>query len=196
MFLKKLPNAVEIGGVKYDINSDFRTSLKFEQMIQSSDMNKEETLYEGLNLYYPVRPKNEKDAIEKMLWFYLCGETGGQGAGKNEKPLYSAEQDFKYIYAAFKEQYDIDLIDEDMHWWKFRALFLSLNDCMFQRIMGYRAVDLKKLPLEDRKRYRDLKKIFALQSDITEEDKIYQNDLENALMQGKDIAELLKKARK
>ena len=73
-----------------------------------------------------------------MLWFYQCGESEQKEEDKNKRqrcqrrnsrdPAYSFAQDAPYIYAAFKEQYGIDLTEVEMHWWKFMALFESLNE--------------------------------------------------------------------
>lgn len=193
MFLHNLPQTVNIGGTEYTIHADFRTSIQFEQMLFDSELSKEEALSKGIDLYYPVRPKDDMEALEKMIWFYSCGEEQKKSKQTTSKRMYSIEHDFRYIYAAFLEQYRIDLLEEDMHWWKFRALFLSLNDCMFQRIVGYRAVDLKKLPPEERKRYKELKSAFALPETktISEEDEQFQMGLEEALANG-NIADFLK----
>ena len=194
MLLNKLPKTVVIRGAEFEINSDFRVSIEFERLLFDSGLSKAETLIKGLELYYPVRPPDEKAALEKILWFYRCGKPETTEGGKKEsKRLYSLQHDFDYIYAAFLEQYRIDLTEVDMHWWKFQSLFTSLNECMFQRIVGYRAVDIKKLPMEERKRYKQLKKAFALpyEAEMSKEDREFQEGLEKALING-NVSEFLK----
>ncbi len=193
MFFDNLPKTVIIGGTEYEINSDFRTSIKFEKLLFDSEISKEEALLKGIELYYPKRPHDEKEALERIIWFYMCGEDPKPN-GNKEKRLYSIEYDFKYIYSAFLEQYSLDLFEVDMHWWKFQALFTSLNDCMFQKIVGYRAVDVKKLPVDERKRYRKLQEIFALPNNDSKNrpDEIkFQKGLEESLLNG-DVSEFLK----
>lgn len=65
---------------------------------------------------------------------------------------------------AFKEQYGIDLNDANLHWWKFRALFMSLRaDCMFTKILGYRTMPItSKMSTADRNFYQRMKKLYAL----------------------------------
>lgn len=194
MLLHKLPQTVVIGDTEFDINSDFRVSIEFERLLFDSELSKAEALIEGLALYYPVKPPDEKEALEKILWFYRCGKPEPPDGGQKEsKRLYSLQHDFDYIYAAFLEQYKIDLTEADMHWWKFQSLFTSLNDCMFQRIVGYRAVDMKKLPAEERKRYKALKRAFALphEMEMSKEDRAFQEGLEEALISG-NVSEFLK----
>lgn len=48
------------------------------------------------------------------------------------------EIDAPYIYAAFLEQYGIDLIDTRLHWHKFLALLHGLHDTELNRIIGCR----------------------------------------------------------
>lgn len=198
MFPERLPETVIIGGMEYEIKSDFRTSIKFEQMLFDPQISKAEALSKGIDLYYPIRPTEEKEALEKIIWFYRCGETELRKPNRNSgKRLYSTEHDFKYIYAAFLEQYRIDLLEEDMHWWKYQALFVSLNECMFQRIVGYRAIDIKKLPAEERKKYRQLQKAFELPEKelFSASDRAFQEGLEDALLNG-DITDFLKRNNK
>ncbi|EUJ47648.1 Gp15 family bacteriophage protein [Listeria fleischmannii] len=59
------------------------------------------------------------------------------------------DQDAEYIYAAFKEQYNVDLIDEQgkLHWLKFQAMFHSLNkDTYFSQIKNIREMDVPTDP--------------------------------------------------
>lgn len=59
------------------------------------------------------------------------------------------DQDAEYIYAAFKEQYNVDLINEQgkLHWLKFQAMFQSLNkDTYFGQIKSIREMDVPTDP--------------------------------------------------
>lgn len=78
------------------------------------------------------------------------------------------------IYTAFKTQYNIDLEEiEFLHWWKFKAMFNGLkSDNKIVEIMGYRAIDLSKIKdKEEKKRYKELKRIYALPDMRTQEQK-------------------------
>ena len=109
-----------------------------------------------------------------MLWFYRCGEPEEKNEDENGKrqryqrrsskePAYSFAQDAPYIYAAFKEQYGIDLTEVEMHWWKFMALFESLNeDTKMSRIMYYRKVSTSGLPKEKRAFLNEMKKLYKI----------------------------------
>ena len=62
--------------------------------------------------------------------------------------------DADIIYAAFMQAYGIDLIEADMHWHKFLALFSALpEETLMVKIMSYRAYtgqDKDMLELRDK----------------------------------------------
>lgn len=188
---EKLPRQVEIDGVKYNINCDFRTSINFELLIQESEMSGTEKVNNALKLYFRDIPKNTDLAIEKILWFYSCGKNSQNESKTNKnhqigfvQRAYSFKHDSNYIYSAFYQQYGIDLAKEELHWWKFKALFNSLmDDCLFSKIMYYRTVEINsKMGKEYQQKLRKLKEIYALPLTNTEQQQI--DDFENALMKG------------
>jgi hypothetical protein len=196
IILDVLPETVEIDGAEYRINSDFRISILFELLMQDDEVGKRQKLIQGLKLYYPEIPQNMTEAVEKMIWFYRCGketESGGHGSGSGRaKQIYSFEHDDDYIYAAFLEQYGIDLQDvEELHWWKFRALFRGLSeDTEFVKIMGYRSVKItSKMSKEQREFYKKMQSIHALP--ITDAERKADELLTEALLNGGDITGLV-----
>lgn len=196
IILDVLPETVDIDGAEYRINSDFRISILFELLMQDDEVGKRQKLIQGLKLYYPEIPHNVTMAVDKMIWFYRCGketESGGHGSGSGRaKQIYSFEHDDDYIYAAFLEQYGIDLQDvEELHWWKFRALFRGLSeDTEFVKIMGYRSVKItSKMSKEQREFYKKMQSIHALP--ITDTERKADELLTEALLNGGDITGLV-----
>lgn len=196
ILLDILPETVDIDGIEYQINSDFRISILFELLMQDDELGKRQKLVQGLQLYYPEIPHNVTMAVDKMIWFYRCGKetgSGGHGSGSGRaKQIYSFEYDDDYIYAAFLEQYGIDLQDiEELHWWKFRALFRGLSeDTEFVKIMGYRSVKTtSKMSKEQREFYKKMQSIHALP--ITDAERKADELLTEALLNGGDITGLV-----
>lgn len=196
IILDVLPETVDIDGAEYRINSDFRISILFELLMQDDEVGKRQKLIQGLKLYYPEIPHNVTMAVDKMIWFYRCGketESGGHGSGSGRaKQIYSFEHDDDYIYAAFLEQYGIDLQDvEELHWWNFRALFRGLSeDTEFVKIMGYRSVKItSKMSKEQREFYKKMQSIHALP--ITDAERKADELLTEALLNGGDITGLV-----
>ena len=191
-----LPTKIEIDNKKYEINSDFRTSVLFELLMQDDSVKKEDKIFMALQLYYPVIPKNFNEAIEQMLWFYRCGKditkSKGNGKGKSVTQIYSFDYDDDYIYAAFMDQYGIDLQDiKYLHWWKFKAMFKSLKeDNEIVKIMGYRSMDLSKIKDKEQKAYyKKMQEMYKIPISKDEENKL--KEIEEALLNGGDLSKLL-----
>lgn len=172
------------------IRTDFRESIKFELLMQDSKLNEEEKVKLALNLYYNLNDITDiKKAVEDIIWFYKGGKNEKENVDKEvkksnskEKQIYSYEFDAEYIYSAFMEQYNIDLNSiKYLHWWKFKALFNSLNEnVLFSKIMGYRAIDLSKIKDKSiKKQYKKLQELYKLPDMRTEQEK--EDDFAEAL---------------
>lgn len=207
ILLDPVPEEVEIGGTMYRINSDYRVSVLFELMMSDDELDARDKIALALDLYYGCVPDDIGQAVEKLLWFYRCGDevkkkqekrfdekTGKFVPVDNSKTsdlVYSFEHDAQYIYAAFMEQYGIDLTEEDMHWWKFRALFRSLNESTkFVKIMGYRSIEISpSMSKQQRMFYENMKELYALPVSQKEQDR--QDAIVAALMGDGDVSGLL-----
>lgn len=215
----QLPESVLVAGKEYKINTDFRTSILFEEMIQDKNITEEQRFFmeellnipefdgdekkarllskynSGLALYYPEIPGDLDGAISQMLWFYQCGKTEEQKQsvkGKKQEQIYSFTYDADYIYAAFMEQYGIDLNAADLHWWKFSAMFSGLKeDCLISKVMGYRAADTAGMDKEQKKFYKKMKEIYKLPENVSEEDRMLEEEVTQALLSGGDLSNIL-----
>lgn len=168
-----LPETVSIDGKEYPIRYDFRIGMQFER-IQCSGTDDWDRIIRLLQIYYPKIPANVAEAIKQMLLFYRCGEPEEENEETKRKqqryqrrnsraPAFSFAQDAPYIYAAFKEQYGIDLTEAELHWWKFMALFESLNEeTKMSRIMYYRKANTSGLPKERRAFLNEMKKLYEI----------------------------------
>lgn len=186
------PLSVWVGGGEYEINSDFRTSVLFELLMQDQEVDQQEKYWRSLELYYPIIPDDTDQAAEALVWFYQCGkeQRESEGSGRNQR-IYSFDCDDSYIYAAFQDQYRIDLTETRLHWWKFRALFLALSeDTMIRKIMGYRAIDITSdMSEKEQEFYRAMKEQYRIPLPQSEQDKI--DAIEEALLNGGDLTGLL-----
>ena len=191
-----VPTTVNIDNKEYEINSDFRTSILFELLMQDGTIEEDDKILMALQLYYPDIPENIKKAIEQMLWFYRCDKdvssSKGNGKGKGVIQIYSFEYDDDYIYSAFLDQYNVDLQDiEYLHWWKFKAMFKALkDDNMIVKIMGYRSIDLSKVKDKEQKAYyKRMQKLYEIPICKDEKDKL--DDITIALLHGGDLSKVL-----
>jgi len=192
-----LPLEVTIDDIKYTINSDFRTSMLFELMISDKNLNDKQKIERAIMLYYHEIPRNINGAIDQILWFYSCGKdmilSKKSGQGKNNQ-IYDFNFDDDYIYSAFLDQYNIDLQDiENLHWWKFKAMFKSLKeDNEIVKIMGYRSMDLSKIKDKDEKaRYKKMQALYKIQGKVSKDETEKLNSIENALRNGGNVSKVL-----
>lgn len=180
-----LPIGLEIDGIEYNINTDFRYWINYTLVLQDDTLTEEEKILTILQLVFIDNiPENLQEAFEKIKWFYNCGE---EIRASNSKPMrdkkidkiFDYEYDANYIYSAFMTQYHIDLQDINLHWWKFQALFKALDDnLLFSKIQKYRAIDLKDIKDSKEKAfYKKMKKLYELPRDEIEIENIKEIDL-------------------
>lgn len=167
-----LPEFVDIDGIRYRIGYGYRTMMAIE-IEMFSDHNDEQKLLNALNLFYLNNiPGNREKAVERMLWFHRCGNEDRKEEKKEKRPLkkvgrsYCFEQDAPLFYAAFRQQYNINLRSIkncDLHWWEFSALFAALDDdTKLAKVMYWRTCRLSDIPAEKRKYIQEMKKLYEL----------------------------------
>ena len=69
MMFGKLPDTVEVLGVKYPIRTDFRIGIQLEELLQNEIMDEREKYEKMLLLYYPQIPNDLNEAMKKKY----CG---------------------------------------------------------------------------------------------------------------------------
>jgi len=178
ILVDELPEAVEVSGNLLPIETNFRTYILVELLFNDRDATEAEKVYGALNLIYGHVPQNVPEAVSAMLWFWRGGKPeprrGKRASAARIKRIYDYGQDDGYIYAAFLDQYGIDLNDvEYMHWFKFRALFHALKeDTEIVKIMGYRSLDIGKIKdKEQRMKMAQLKARYQIEENLSEEEK-------------------------
>lgn len=135
--LKKavLPETVDVSGNLYRIRTSFKYWLRFLELVEKNDKNP----YVFDFLYVDKKPSDRIEGFSALLGFSspasLLPRLTSSDAGEK---VVDYQIDAEYIYAAFYEQYGIDLIDADMHWYKFQALFKGLHDTKLNEIIGFR----------------------------------------------------------
>lgn len=175
ILLDKLPKKIN----DIEINTDFRIMIMFELLMLDPNIPKKQKLIQSLKLFYKDVNEidNIEEAIKDLLWFYRCGkeEKIGVGNSNNKKnQIYNFDFDNLDIYSAFMQQYNIDLNDANLHWWKFKSLFNNLSeDTKMVKIMGYRSVNLSEFNKDKKKKdfYMKMKKQYELPDMRSEEEK-------------------------
>lgn len=157
----RLPETVAIGGADWPINWDYRVGIQFEQAVLAGCRDPMALL----RLYYPKVPQDLNAAVERMLWFYRCGdgEAEAPGEGKPAKRTYDFDRDAEAVYTSFLQAYGIDLTRAELHWWKFRRLLagLPVESAFMQRIY-YRTADTRGMGREQRRQVEKMRALYAL----------------------------------
>lgn len=214
LLLNALPETVEICGQSVPIKTDFRSYIQFEQILIDSSATPQEKVKKALALAFDdIRaiPLNDpQQIIDGLLWFYRGGDKpqneyqikekkkaeakqkeSDQASNSGER-YYDYEFDAELIYAAFLQQYGVDLIaTEYMHWWRFKALFSGLtDDTKFMQVVGYRATKVTKdMTDSQRKFYRQMKEIYALP---IPQDEVEKAEAIEAALQSGDVVTLMR----
>ena len=135
--LKKtaLPQTIIVGGGRFRIHTSFRYFLRFSEHLQEKDTKPEDYDY----MYVDTPPDDRLEGLEKLVEFMQPPQVLPRKDRhvKGEKVL-DYDIDADYIYAAFWEQYRIDLLEEEMHWHKFCALLHGLHDTELNNIINAR----------------------------------------------------------
>lgn len=183
LLIDSLPETIIVEGKEFLINSGFRTFILLEQLLSDDTISDKEKVYQMIDLIFVEEyPNMTEEVMDKIIDFYRCGKQvikvkkRKQNQKKEIKSpkIYDFDYDDALIFAAFYQQYNIDLNEiEDMHWWKFKALFNSLNsDCEFVKIMGYRATDLSQIKdKKEKERIAKLKNLYSLPSNLSTDEK-------------------------
>lgn len=136
----RLPKYLEIGGVKYSVNADYRNILNI--ILKMDDRNEDDFIrfYIILAMFYPEFeniPENcYQEAIEKMYWFIACGEPDD---GKPQVKLIDWEQDYSLIVSGINKIASCDIRGLDfLHWWTFISYFNEIGDGQLATIVSIR----------------------------------------------------------
>lgn len=210
LLIDRPPETVRIGGTEVPIHSDFRTSVLFELLMQDDEVDDLQKLERTIALYFPdgyPAGKEPAEVFRAVLWFYRCGrsdkerkrertdaeaaEEAAEEADGGER-AYSFDYDDEYIYAAFRQQYGLNLAEvEYLHWWEFRAMFKGLDhNCEFAKIMGYRTARITAEMSKTEKAFlHRMKAVHALP--LSEREQREADEIADALMNGGDMDRLL-----
>lgn len=150
------PEYVKIGDKKYKINSDFRVAIECNNISQDTTIKDSERALAIIYKLFGDEGLNDIENYDKLLElglkFLSCGK---KVEPSDEEPDMDYNEDMDYIETSFMSDYNIDLAETEMHWWKFNNLINGLsnselgNCCVLNRIRNIRTYDVSKI--SDRK---------------------------------------------
>lgn len=167
---KSLPSTICVNGRDFLLKTDYRNWLQLDRNLQGNDSPTFQDIICVLDEKCVIPYNDElEDLFYAIRDFLVNKNTCPKDSGGGESVI-DFEIDGEYIYAAFLQQYGIDLVDiEYLHWHKFLALFRSLSDnTMLGKIMSYRGYSKDDKSYEEQ--MRELKSMWQLPTHYTEEE--------------------------
>lgn len=158
----------EYGG--YAVNTDFETGILIMKALEDDSLSVPEQNNLAVNLLFEGRmlPPDAGTALEALQWL-LTGWNHDNHTGdeKQEAAVTDWDIDQWRIYSAFRSQYHINLLEEELHFWEFMALLTTLEECAFTRVADIRSKkEHKGMPWEERKALQKAKRIYDIRKNI------------------------------
>ena len=148
----------------YPIDTDFQTGIMINQCLNDDALNEREQFMTAISLLFPGEIPDPEECGKALAW-YLTEYIHDNKVNKkeNEVPVMDFDVDQWRIYAAFLNQYGIDLNTTKMHWFTFMGLLSNLNECSFLHVMEIRNKKItSKMTKEEKAYYGEQKAIFAI----------------------------------
>lgn len=173
----ELPKAVEIGGVEYDIRSDWRVAIDIIEVMSDTEISDEERATVALSVFYPdfeaMPIEHFQDAIYFLYWFIGGGGEGDEGdtPKKKQTKLMDWCQDLPILISPINRVLGFEVrAVEYLHWWTFLAAYYEIGgDCLFAQVIGIRKKRSqgKKLDKQDMAFYQENRNIIDLKKKLT-----------------------------
>ena len=166
-----LPTRMEVGGVEYEIETDYRAILDICAAISDPELTGQEQSAVALEIFYPdieaMPPEDYQEALDRLLWFLNGGDTPED---RKMPKLVDWEQDFTYIVAPINRVTGQEVrAVEYMHWWTFLAAYQEIGECTFAQIVRIRDRLARGRPLEkaDQEWYRNNRQLVDFKRKYT-----------------------------
>lgn len=160
-----LPNSLNIGGIDYEINSNYRICLLIFEAIEDPELNDFEKQIVSVRCLYKeeIPSKDFAEAVEKAYWF-LDGGDMPKSKPQAKKTL-DWKQDESIIFPALNKVAGYEIRNaEYLHWWSFLGLFNEVGEGLFSTVMQIRHKKAKGIKLEkyEQEFYRNNKDLIDL----------------------------------
>lgn len=160
ILLDELPESYE----GYSINTGFRTGILISMCMSDDELSEHERILTALMLLYGEEIPPMETALEGLKW-YMSETNHDNYEGVKSDNIITMDYDVDQyrIYAAFRNQYHIDLNTADMHWFVFKGLIDNIRECSFTDVMQLRQARIPShLSAAERRELEAKQKIFRL----------------------------------
>lgn len=169
-----LPKSLEVNGIDYPINSDFKIGLLAIQVFNDKELKDSEKEFLILDMYFGIEnlnPNDYEEAMKKIAWFIDGGkEIHSQ---QSKKKLMDWEQDESMIFSAINKVAGKEVREEKyIHWWTFLGYFNEVGEGLFSSIIHLRTkmANGEKLTKEEKDFVKKNKDMVNLRDRYSEEE--------------------------
>lgn len=170
------PSKVKIEDKEYPIDTDFRVAIECNSIAMDTEIGDYERALAIIYKLFGDKGLEDKQNHCKLLElaqkYLLCGKELNQDIKQDEIDM-DFEQDMDYIEASFMSDYNIDLANTEMHWWKFYNLMNGLsnseigNCCVLNRVRNLRNYDTSEIKdVKERTKIEEAKQKVALKKKV------------------------------
>lgn len=163
----RLPESVTYEGRQYKVDYSARTVLLASSVFQDPELSAELQIATALDLFIEERHPASAELLKAII------DQIKPDKPKQDGPQYmDIEQDWDYIYAAFRQAYGIDLNNDELHYLEFVALLESIpKETKLAEVVGIRAREVPTPNKHNQKEIQNLlrlKAIYALHTKPTD----------------------------
>ena len=176
----QLPRALEVGGRRLAIRSDFRVALTILQAMNDNALTGSLKAKVCIKCLYeePDKITDFDEALERAAWFL---DGGGLPKREHSARIIDWEQDEPIIFPAVNKAAGCEVRElKYMHWWTFLGYFGEVGEGLLSSVLSIRSkiADGKTLDKWEREFLRRNRSLIVLQ---TEEEKAAEEETEDFL---------------
>ena len=147
----------------YAIDTDFQTGIMISQCLADESLSDTERFYAAARLLFLKNCPGNEEISEAIKWYMTEYSHDNTKPEKSELVIMDWNIDQWRIYAAFRQQYGIDLNVDRIHWFTFMGLLSNLQECAFTRVMDVRQKKITaKMSNEEKAALRKAKMVFEI----------------------------------
>ncbi|MBQ1792542.1 MAG: hypothetical protein II008_20375 [Oscillospiraceae bacterium] len=140
----RIPTHITVSGRRYRIDTDFRNVMRMNEIMRQTDLTDEARDWLALRclMRHPPRRRDRQIEALKALHELLFSSKRG---GVDEKKITDIEQDAELIFAAFLQEYGVNLWRDRLSWFEFTALLAGIAEgTRYSDILTIRARPMPK----------------------------------------------------
>lgn len=182
----ELPQALEVGGVMYPINSDYRYALLIFEAFNDPELEIEDKAAACISCLYcqpeSIPPELIEEAYEQAVWFLDGGDIPH---GTSKVKTYDWKQDEALIFSAVNNVAKREVREPGVytHWWTFLGYFMEIGEGILSTVIHIRKKQAKGKPLEkyEQEYLSENRSLVELKKRLTEEEQA-EYDAEEAFV--------------